>query len=435
MIKKTLSIYIRKLFSPTILIISIIFLIYIFYKSEIIHESKNKDYYLIYYIIGSLLFFFSILTFFISQKAKEYFLIIFVSLFFSLYFFEGYLVFQSLKEFDLKKNLYEKQTGKKYDDRSRIKFYQDLKDKNINVEFAVMPKILMNNIFVPLSGTSNSLTVGCNENGYYSVYQADRFGFNNSDEDWDSEEIEYLLTGDSYFHGACVNRPDDVTSVLRRLSGKPVLNVAYSSNGPLIYYASLREYLNKKVKKVLWIHTENNHFNNLVLEMKNEILINYLENLEFTQNLKLRQNEVNNLTSNIIEKKIKGEKSDFQKFLTLWNLRKLFFYQTHLEPTPKKEDFKKILELAKKLTIENNSKLYVVYFPEYSRYVKDYDNTNYNLIKNILDEINIPLIDLHKEVFEKEKEPLKLFPFELNGHYNVDGYRKVSETIYRLTKD
>ena len=91
--------------------------------------------------------------------------------------------------------------------------------------------------------------------------------------------------------------------------------------------------------------------------------------------------------------------------------------------------------LAKKLTIENGSKLYVVYFPEYSRYVKDYDNTNYNLIKNILDEINIPLIDLHKEVFEKEKEPLKLFPFELNGHYNVDGYRKVSETIYRLTKD
>ena len=30
---------------------------------------------------------------------------------------------------------------------------------------------------------------------------------------------------------------------------------------------------------------------------------------------------------------------------------------------------------------------------------------------------------------------LKLFPFELSGHYNVDGYKKVAETIYKFTKD
>ena len=37
--------------------------------------------------------------------------------------------------------------------------------------------------------------------------------------------------------------------------------------------------------------------------------------------------------------------------------------------------------------------------------------------------------------FEKEQNPLKLFPFELYGHYNVDGYKKVAETIYKFTKD
>ena len=42
---------------------------------------------------------------------------------------------------------------------------------------------------------------------------------------------------------------------------------------------------------------------------------------------------------------------------------------------------------------------------------------------------------MHKEVFEKEQNPLKLFPFELPGHYNADGYRKVAETIYKFTKD
>ena len=84
---------------------------------------------------------------------------------------------------------------------------------------------------------------------------------------------------------------------------------------------------------------------------------------------------------------------------------------------------------------KNDSKLYFVYLPEYSRYKKTYDNTNYNLVKEIVNELRIPFIDIHKEVFEKEQNPFKLFPFELNGHYNVDGYKKVAETIYKLTKN
>ena len=44
-------------------------------------------------------------------------------------------------------------------------------------------------------------------------------------------------------------------------------------------------------------------------------------------------------------------------------------------------------------------------------------------------------MDIHTEVFEKEQNPLKLFPFGLYGHYNVEGYRKIAETIYKFTKN
>ena len=64
-----------------------------------------------------------------------------------------------------------------------------------------------------------------------------------------------------------------------------------------------------------------------------------------------------------------------------------------------------------------------------------YNNTSYNLVKKIVNELDIPFIDIHKEVFEKEENQLKLFPFGLAGHYNVEGYKKVSETIYKFTKD
>ena len=85
--------------------------------------------------------------------------------------------------------------------------------------------------------------------------------------------------------------------------------------------------------------------------------------------------------------------------------------------------------------MKNNSKLYFIYLPEYYRYKTKYNNTNYNLVKDTVNKLNIPFIDIHKEVFEKEQNPLKLFPFGSVGHYNIKGYKKVAETIYQLTKD
>ena len=84
---------------------------------------------------------------------------------------------------------------------------------------------------------------------------------------------------------------------------------------------------------------------------------------------------------------------------------------------------------------QNNSKLYFVYLPEFYRYKGNYNNKKYKLVKNIVNELNIPFIDIHKEVFEKEQNPLKFFPFELAGHYNIEGYKKVAETIYKFTKN
>ena len=44
-------------------------------------------------------------------------------------------------------------------------------------------------------------------------------------------------------------------------------------------------------------------------------------------------------------------------------------------------------------------------------------------------ELNIPFIDIHKEVLEKEENPFKLFPFELSFHYNVKVIKSQSSYI------
>ena len=56
------------------------------------------------------------------------------------------------------------------------------------------------------------------------------------------------------------------------------------------------------------------------------------------------------------------------------------------------------------------------------------------MVKKIVNDLEIPFIDIHNKVFQKEKNPLNLFSFESNLHYTKEGYKKISENIYNFIK-
>ena len=89
---------------------------------------------------------------------------------------------------------------------------------------------------------------------------------------------------------------------------------------------------------------------------------------------------------------------------------------------------------VKNLAQKNNSNLYFVYLPEYNRYLDNYNEDTFLVVKNIINEIGIPFVDINKEVFKKEKNPLKLFPFKMPGHYNSEGYKKISNVLYNISR-
>ena len=78
----------------------------------------------------------------------------------------------------------------------------------------------------------------------------------------------------------------------------------------MIEYAVLREYLFPKVKNVVWIFFEGNDLSGLKNEIKSELLNKYIENLNFTQNLKKRQVEINDLLLNTMDKEIQIKKEN-----------------------------------------------------------------------------------------------------------------------------
>ena len=436
---------IRNFFFTFILLFSISLFFYIYYKSEIFWEGLNREYYLNYYILSLLLIFISLISFFVNKKINEYLFIILISLIISVYLTEGYLLLKktskiSLRETNNKKaKLYKTETGKKYDFRSILEVYQDKIKSKTEVVTIVHPNSnsFQNKFGIfPLSGISNTETIFCNENGYYAIYKSDRYGFNNPDNEWDSKRVEYLLVGDSFTHGSCVNRPNDIASVLRKMSKKSVLNLGYVSNGPLMEYAVLREYLNLKVNKVLWIYYEND-LSDLQFEISNPFLKNYFKDLDFKQKLQDKQKEIDEIAFSTLNNQINIENINKNKHPTkkLLNFIKLSKTRKNIFPTSQNNNFKKILKLTKDLTSKDEIKLYFIYLPEFNHEKKKFTNKNYKTIKNIVNYLDIPFIDIYEEVFKNEKDPLIYFPFRLGGHYNEMGYKKIAEIIYKYTKD
>ena len=235
---------ISKISSTVFLSFSILLLCYVFYRSQIFHSGTKFDYYLTYYTIAFLLIIFSFSSFFITEKIKINITLVLVSILIGIYLVEGYL---TVKNPYYKFIFDTKYADKNFDKRTLLEIYQDLKkeDPNVVVSF---PGILLsddNSIYFSLSGLSNRKTIFCNEGGYYAIYQSDRYGFNNPDKEWDKDKIEYLLIGDSFAHGACVNEPDTISGNLRKLinNKRGVLNLGMNRDLPLSQYATLKEYL------------------------------------------------------------------------------------------------------------------------------------------------------------------------------------------------
>ncbi len=443
-------------FSKFFLLISLGIIIYILFRSEVYWEGSQRGYYKIYYIISICILICSCISFVIQKKIKLYLSILLISSLLSLYLFEYFLISQDSNLMSKKEKIYFQISGKKIDKRSKIEIFDSLKTKDKTIKVVASPHYYLpekNLKIFPLSGVSNSKTLNCNENGYYSIFNSDRFGYNNPDSEWDKDEIEYMLIGDSFAKGSCVNSPDDIASLLRNLSSKSTVSTGYNSKGPLMGLASLKEYVSPKVKKVIWLYFEGNDVYNLEKELKNNFLLKYLINDEYYQNLKNRQDEVDQLANKLMLAVLDKKKREtelvnslsfkFKNFIKLYKTRQMIknFFSNELSSTAEYKindvmelKMEEILKHALQISYLNNAEFYFVYLPAYERYINKINNYNFNKIKNIADKLNINFIDVNKELFSKALDPLNFFPFKMNGHYNELGYLETAKIIYQITK-
>ena len=74
--------------------------------------------------------------------------------------------------------------------------------------------------------------------------------------------------------------------------------------------------------------------------------------------------------------------------------------------------------------------MYFVYLPSFVRYLLGNKHPNRDFVMQTATKLDIPIIDIHREVFDPHPDPLSLFYVPLDAyHYNAEGYKLVAEAI------
>lgn len=451
-------------------IIYTIILLYILYRSEIVHKSSLRDYYYSLFLFSNIFLLIHIGYIICDIEKRKKISLVFFSVIFVFYSIEIFLISSLFKNStivtsEMKQEIYEKETSLKYDDRNKLEIYLDMKAEQGNVVLEINPVSHINqkNSLLPLSSISNKLTIDCNENGYYNIYQSDRYGFNNDDRIWDLDTIDVVVIGNSFVQGACVSRKNNIANKIKKAALKDkhinILNLGQGGNGPLLEYATFIEYFpnNKNTKVLLWFIYENDLVN-LKSEIKDNFLLKYLLD-DFNQNLLARQNDIDNYLNKkfqlILKEKIKqnellklNKKEKENLLFNLIKLKNLRFTIIKIKDDidNKKnnkinieiyENFKSILKKVENKLQENNTKLFIVYLPSFQRYEKKFrgDLYNYKKLIKMINDNNFNLIDVKKDMFDNLENPREMFPFKSGGHYNVLGYEEVSKFVYDKIAD
>jgi hypothetical protein len=227
------------------------------------------------------------------------------------------------------------------------------------------------------------------------------------------------------------------------------------NSGPPKELAILKEYAGSvEPEIVFWMFYEGNDHEGLAFEKNSSLYLKYLEN-GFSQNLMNRQMLVDSILIKHLEKefaragenmqialkareeKKKKEEAAFKISLSSLKLTQLRKRLGMLQNCESDVDllFRDIMTEAKNTVGSWSGQIVFVYLPAWSRYPekvnrcrKRFLDSGKNGVISVIEDLQIPIIDMQR-VFDSHPDPLSLFSFRLNSHYNSRGYALVAEHI------
>jgi len=424
------------------------------FKRSGFHPPGSMNKYYVVSVAGILFFLYAIFRFDYELKVKISLLTVSCTL--SIYMVEIFLSYsKNLRPEHIRANLAEK-AGKPYDTRHRAQVWLDLRSNGIDAYPLYSPydnMELKESDILPLGFISDKTVIFCNESGEFRIFKTDEHGFNNPEGLFSSENIDYVLIGDSFTQGSCVKREENIAGELTS-SGFKVLNLGVINSGPPKELAILKEYAKPlKPKVVFWIFYEANDYEGLAFEKKSSVYMKYLDK-DFSRNLINKQNLIDDTLIKHLEKEFSNLDKEWEKKVEEANKNidkyslnisldslKLPMLRKRIGSCNKENTFKsdpllkEIFFEANRTVTEWGGQIVFVYLPSYFRYSEKIDKCKIRFLDMGRDEVlavmkdlKIPVIDI-KSSFDTDPDPLSFFPYRIYGHYNAAGYKLVAEQI------
>ena len=321
--------------------------------------------------------------------------------------------------------------------------------------YKLLDKVNLNNL--PLSGYNQAKILLClDEYNKPIYYNSDKNGFNN---EIYQEQNDILLIGDSYVQGMCVKNSENFNGQFKKFNFNTT-SLGVAGNGPLLEYATFKEFKSQyKFKKLILFITPDNDFYDLSNEINNKILINYLLNKNFLQDLsnKDKKNEKKNILNEYFNNKTKRFANDFLSIYhfnlkEIGNLIENFFSKKikedyfYLQNEKVDEVFFEIIKHFNDYLTYQNIDFYIVFnsvtpnilYPSNleSRKYKRLLDIKVSKIKELLDENQIKYLDYTQFLLKNYNKNNINFVFKkINNrwdHYTEKGYYTLTSNIVKL---
>ncbi|WP_018184306.1 GDSL-type esterase/lipase family protein [Kaistia granuli] len=288
-----------------------------------------------------------------------------------------------------------------------------------------------------LSGFPNAKVILCTPGGKSVTYTADRYGFNNPNQIYDSR-MELMLLGDSFVEGFCLPPGDDLASRLRD-RGLVAASMGIRGNGPLLELATLGRFGQMfRPRHVAMVFFEGNDWDNFENELKQPWLRSALApNADFGS--QAQASKPLQLARTSLEE-ASQEPITFMDLVTRTEMLRNFFalqltltrlglvYPKIARTIP---EFRDTLRQAKAITRSWGGRFTIVYVPRVDRFMSRMSTDQaFDQIRTLVLEAaaaeGIQVIDLY-EAFRDEHTPMRMYAPD--SHFSRDGASVAADLI------
>lgn len=296
------------------------------------------------------------------------------------------------------------------------------------------------------SGELKIENCGKTESGLYElIYAIDKNGFRENQDNL-YEKTDFILLGDSFTMSVCQNKPYDLKSQLISLNDDiTYLNLGLAGDNYVKQLITLlNASKNTKFDNLIWFFYEGNDYSDTLEK------IEYYKENYYPNHIQQKKTLELNTEKNYYKLTYDYEITNVYKLKVFIaeitsGLSSLLKYFKNFENLLNTNEYSEVLIMANEYLEEKKVKnKYIYYIPSWQKL------TNYKSIKSKLFDNNPQIIQLNtlkmsvKEIAEKNgftfvdgeqifmnlENPLKVFYYNLNTHFNRLGYRLMAQDLY-----